>query len=159
VKGKIPVLLGAEIALYESPNDYLVYGITEDFLRNNGDLMAYTLKDFYNLCKKNGLMVVQAHPFRHYIEPVPPRFIDGVEVYNANASHNGYSSHNAINSSAEQWAKRNKKNIVTAGSDFHDVIDAMTGGIYFEKPVNSNEDLLRELKSLNYTLYKGGFKC
>ena len=40
------VLLGMEIRFFLTRNDYLVYGVTEDFLRLNGDLMAKNLKDY-----------------------------------------------------------------------------------------------------------------
>ena len=46
LNGKMIVLLGMEINFYESENDYLVYGVTEEFLRSNGDLMAYSPEDF-----------------------------------------------------------------------------------------------------------------
>ena len=83
------VLLGFELNFYNSSNDYLVYGATEEFLRAHGDLMAMT-----------------------------------------------------------------PKQVVVSGSDFHEIGDACAGGIYFNAPIKNNDDLLRELKSGNYTLKK-----
>ncbi len=146
------VLLGMEIRFYNTPNnDYLVYGITEEFLRSNGDLMAKTPKQFSNLCKENGLIFVQAHPFRRGMKVTDWNILDGYEVFNGNPRHQ---SNNDI---AEIWAKKHNKTIVVSGSDFHEPDDACAGGIYFKNPINNNDDLLRELRSGNYTLKKTDF--
>ncbi len=142
------VLLGFEINFYNTPNDYLVYGVTEEFLRSNGDLMAMTPKQFANLCHKNGLLFIQAHPFRRGMKIVDWNILDGYEIFNGNPRHQ---SNNDV---AELWAKKHNKAIVVSGSDFHEIGDACGGGIYFKSPINNNEDLLRELKRGNYTLRK-----
>ena len=152
LKDKMVVLLGMEINFYESDNDYLVYGVTEEFLRNNGDLMAYSPEDFSALAKKNGLLFLQAHPFRRGLTVENWEILDGYEVFNGNPRH--YSS----NPIAEAWAKFHNKDIVVAGSDFHEIEDLAHGGVYFNNEIKTNDDLLRELKALNYTLYKAEFK-
>lgn len=143
------VLLGMEIRFYNTPNnDYLVYGVTEEFLRSNGDLMALNPKQFSKLCKEKGLLFLQAHPFRRAMSITDWNILDGYEVFNGNPRHN---SNNDI---AEIWAKKHNKTIVVSGSDFHETDDACAGGVYFKNPINSNDDLLRELRSGNYTLKK-----
>ena len=64
VNGRLTVLLGVEVSLYSEPNDYLVYGVTEEFLKNNGDIMSLTKEELSALVHKNGMLIVQAHPFR-----------------------------------------------------------------------------------------------
>ncbi|MBE6747822.1 MAG: PHP domain-containing protein [Ruminococcaceae bacterium] len=150
--GKMVVLLGMEINFYDSENDYLVYGVTEEFLRSNGDLMAYSPEDFSKLCKENGLLFLQAHPFRRGLTVEDWEILDGYEVFNGNPRH--YSS----NPIAEAWAKFHNKDIVVAGSDFHEIEDLAHGGVYFNNEIKTNDDLLRELKALNYSLYKAEFK-
>lgn len=142
------VLFGMEISFYDTPNDYLVYGVTEEFLRSHGDLMAMTPKQFSKLAHENGLLFIQAHPFRRGMEVENWQILDGYEIFNGNPRHQ---SNNEI---AELWAKRHNKTIIVSGSDFHEVGDACGGGIYFKKPVKTNDDLLRELKSGNYRLRK-----
>jgi hypothetical protein len=143
------VLMGFELNFYGcSDNDYLVYGATEEFLRSHGDLMAKTPKLVSKLCRENGLLFTQAHPFRRGMDIVDWNILDGYEIFNGNPRHQ---SNNEI---AEIWAKRHNKSIVLSGSDFHEIGDACAGGIYFKNPVNSNEDLLRELRNGNYTLRK-----
>ena len=152
LKDNMVVLLGMEINFYESDNDYLVYGVTEEFLRNNGDLMDYSPEEFSVLAKENGLLFLQAHPFRRGLTVEDWEILDGYEVFNGNPRH--YSS----NPIAEAWAKYHNKDIVVAGSDFHEVEDLAHGGVIFENEIKTNEDLVRELKELNYTLYKTDFK-
>ena len=45
------LLFGFEINFYGYCNDYLVYGATEEMLRNNGDLMAMPVTEFSSLAK------------------------------------------------------------------------------------------------------------
>ena len=110
--------------------------------------MAMTPKQVSNLCRKNGLLFIQAHPFRRGMKIIDWNILDGYEIYNGNPRHN---SNNDI---AEIWAKKHNKQIVVSGSDFHEIGDACAGGIYFNAPIKNNDDLLRELKSGNYTLKK-----
>ena len=145
---RFTVLLGAEINFYNTSNDYLIYGVTEDFLRSNGDLMAITPKQVSKLCHENGMLFIQAHPFRRGMKITDWNILDGYEIYNGNPRHK---SNNDI---AELWAKKHNKSIVVSGSDFHEIGDACAGGIYFKNPINDNDDLLRELKGGNYTLKK-----
>lgn len=150
-EGKFTVLLGMELCFYEDPNDYLVYGITEDFVKNNGDLMAMDVESFSKLAKENGVLFLQAHPFRRGMEVADWKYLDGYEVFNGNPRH--YSS----NEIAEKWAEYHGKKIVTSGSDFHEYEDAGMGGIYFKKPILTNENLLSALRSGSYRLKKTDF--
>lgn len=145
-EGKFNVLLGMEINFYNQPNDYLVYGITEEFLRSNGDIMALTPKQFSELAHKNGLLMIQAHPFRRGMKVENWQILDGYEVFNGNPRHR------SSNETAMQWAKLHEKTLVTSGSDFHEIEDTGIGGIYFKNPIETNEDLLRELRAGNYRL-------
>lgn len=152
VGDKLIIILGMEINFYNSPNDYLIYGVTEEFLRAHGDLMAMGPQKFSEIAHENGLVMVQAHPFRRDSVVTDWKILDGYEVYNGNPRH--YS----CNPIAEQWAKHHNKTIVTAGSDFHEPSDAGNGGIYFEKKIFTPQELAEELKKGNYTLKKSKFK-
>lgn len=145
-EGKFKVILGMEINFYGKPNDYLVYGISEEFLRAHGDLMAYTPRDFCELAHKNGILVIQAHPFRRGLYIEDWKILDGYEVFNGNPRHW------SCNEMAEQWAKFHNKSIVTSGSDFHQSEDTAHGGIYFKKPIETPQDVVRELLSGDYRL-------
>ncbi len=149
---KLNIILGMEICFYNCPNDYLVYGITENFLRSNGDLMAYSPEDFSKLAHENELLFIQAHPFRRDSLVTNWKILDGYEVFNGNPRH--YS----CNPIAEAWAEYHHKTIVTSGSDFHEIEDAYHGGIYFNTEIKDGSQLVEELKKGNYTLKKDKFK-
>ncbi len=139
------VLLGMEIRYYATANDYLVYGVTEDFLRNNGNLMKLYPKKFYNLAKKNNMLVLQAHPFRKFMIRTNPAYLDGTEVYNGKADKER-------NDRAMKWAQDNNMAVKVSGSDFHRPHNLAKGGIITNEPIKTNNDLLRILKSGNYEL-------
>ena len=58
---RLNVILGCELRFEGSYNDYLIYGITEEFLRQNPDLHKMSLRTFADLAHENGILVVQAH--------------------------------------------------------------------------------------------------
>lgn len=134
------VLLGMEIRYYATANDYLVYGVTEDFLRNNGNLMKLYPKKFYKLAKANNMLVVQAHPFRKLMIRTNPEYLDGTEVHNGKADIES-------NLQAAKWAEENKMAIRVSGSDFHRPKNLAVGGIITNEPIKTNDDLLRILRS------------
>ena len=147
--GRIPVLLGMELRYRtsEGDNDYLVYGITEDFLYNTPELLNLNSKKFYELTQKNGFLVFQAHPFRVGMKVTNPKFLDGIEIFNGNPRHN------SSNDIAEMWAKKYGL-MVTSGSDYHEIEDLGTGGIYFNKDIKDNKTLVEELLKKDYELKK-----
>lgn len=145
----LTVLLGMELRFARKGiiNDYLVYGVTEDFLRKNGDLLKMRLSAFSELAHKNGLLIYQAHPFRNGMTVVSPQYLDGYEIYNACVRHN---SRNAI---AEKWARLHKKPGI-AGSDYHQSEDTARGGILTAQKIESNEMLLSVLRKKEYDLIR-----
>ncbi len=143
------VLPGMELRFYGNGNDYLVYGITPEFLSENGNLMTYYSRRFHELCRKNNMIFVQAHPFRPYIFRTNPKYLDGCEVYNAKNRDSG------INEKAQKWAEENSMPVRIGGSDFHreSQIDNISG-IITEEKIKTNEDLIRILRSGKYEIIK-----
>lgn len=139
------VLLGMELRYYATINDYLVFGVTEDFLKSNGNLMAMYPKKFYNLAKKNNLIVVQAHPFRDWMVRINPKHLDGAEVFNGKATKEA-------NESTENWVKETGMKIRISGSDFHRPSQLARGGIITQTPIKTNDDLVKILNSGEYEL-------
>ena len=146
---RLNVILGCELRFEGSYNDYLIYGITEDFLRENPDLHKMSLRSFTPLARENGFLVVQAHPFRNEIQIVPPELLDGMETFNGTPSYDGR------NSIADKWAKRYSL-IRTSGSDFHNPDQHGTGGILTSAAIRTGEELVTVLKSGNYILHCEG---
>lgn len=137
------VLLGMELRYYATINDYLVYGVTEDFLRNSGNLMAMYPKKFYKLAKKNGMVVVQAHPFRDFMIRINPKYLDGTEAFNGKATPEQ-------NQQSELWGTESNMQIITSGSDFHRQKNFAKGGIITDTPIKTNDDLIKILTSGNF---------
>ena len=140
------VLLALE-ARFENDNDYLVYGVDEDFLYKNEWFTKMTIKQFKKLAEKNQLTVIQAHPFRIDSNITNPRYIDGIEIYNGNRRHD------SSNNIAEMWAKKHGF-ITTSGSDFHEYEDIARGGVYLDRFVSDVKEFRAELLAGRVTLKK-----
>ncbi len=147
--GRIPVLLGMELRFKtsEGDNDYLVYGITEEFLYSHPNILNMNSKIFFELAQKKGLLVFQAHPFRVGMKVTNPKYLHGVEIFNGNPRHN------SSNDIAEAWAKKYDL-LVTSGSDYHEIEDLGSGGIWFNKEIKDNKTLVEELLTREYEIKK-----
>lgn len=148
-EGKINILLGMELRFQSkgNNNDYLVYGVTEEFLYAHPEILNLNIRSFSDLAHKNGMMIFQAHPFRNGMTIVNPKNLDGIEIYNGNPRHN---SRNHI---AEQWAKTFGL-MTSSGSDYHEYEDIARGGIYFKREIKTNGELLSELRRGDYKIKK-----
>lgn len=144
-QGKFNVLLGCELRFVENFNDYLVYGMDEEFLYTHPELHKMTLKEFSAFAKEHGLLLVQAHPFRSKMTVVNPQLLDGVEAFN------GHIGHESKNYLANELANRYGL-IKTSGTDFHHPTHKPSGGILTDEPITSVPQLVKILKSGNYTL-------
>lgn len=105
-------IFGAEIRFTENSNDYLLYGVNRQMLKEIFELLPYGVENFRKNYAFDGVFV-QAHPFRNNMESVPPEILDGIEVYNMHPNHN---SRIGI---AAQYAKDNNLKIRIGGSDYH----------------------------------------
>ena len=143
------VLLGMELRFYGNGNDYLVYGVEPEFFENCGNIMALYPRRFHEVCKENGWLFLQAHPFRPYIFRTNPKYLDGCEIYNAKDKDNGF------NNKAEAWAKKNGMPVKVGGSDLHRESQADNiSGIITEEKINNNRDLVRILKSGDFEIIR-----
>lgn len=145
--GKLNVILGMELRFNENSNDYLVFGITEEFLRAHEDIFSLNPESFSKISRENGLLFIQAHPFRNTMTVINPAFLDGVEVYNG---HKGHDSRNEI---ADMWADKYGL-IKTSGTDFHYPHVPANAGILTDEKITTSEQLLEILKSGSYSLIK-----
>ncbi len=146
-KGKLEVLLGIELRFNENMNDYLVYGITEKFLREHEYIYDMNAYEFSKLAKENSLLFIQAHPFRSGMTVTDPRILDGVEVFN------GHMGHDSRNDIANMWADKFGL-IKTSGTDFHYADVPTNAGILTEEKITDISQLVDVIKSGKYTLIK-----
>jgi predicted metal-dependent phosphoesterase TrpH len=129
----IDVFFGMELRFNESPNDYLIFGIDEDFLIENERLYDYNIEKFKSLVENKDVLIYQAHPFRPGITTAVANLLDGVEVFNGNPRHD------SKNHLALEFAKVNNLRTIS-GSDFHELEDTVRGGLVLKKrPANIKE--------------------
>ncbi len=140
----LDVLLGAEIMFDGSPNEYLLYGVTEEFILRNPRLYEYPMKDFWALAKKNDILIYQAHPFRKNLTREDPRFLDGVEVINGNLRHESH------NEQALEFA-RVRELPGLGGSDCHKPEDVGKSGII-------TKERIRDMDALKAVLRAGAYE-
>ena len=72
------VLLGMELRHYATVNDYLIYGVEEDWLLRQPNMLTWGMKKRYEETRKAGYLLFQAHPYRPFIHRCNPAYIDGI---------------------------------------------------------------------------------
>ncbi|MBQ9544617.1 MAG: PHP domain-containing protein [Clostridia bacterium] len=140
------VFLGAELRFSKSnENDYLVYGLDEEFFIANPDIDLMRFSQFLDM-KPEKALVYQAHPFRNGMTVTDPKRLFGMEVFN------GHEGHDSRNSFALAWAKHFGLRPI-AGSDAHREEALCHGGILTSRDVNSMDELLMVLKAEDYAVF------
>lgn len=140
LKIDMDILWGLELRFIENDNDYLVYGVDEDFLKEIPDFYKSNLIDFMKrIEQREDILVFQAHPFRDGCKLADPLIVHGLEIYNGNPRHD---------SRDELAAKVAFENnlLVISGSDFHRPGDLATSGILLPERITTDRDLVSVLK-------------
>ena len=148
-KDRLHILLGAEIRFDGHGNDYLLFGLTEAFLRSHPNMQQMRLKDFISVAREHDILVIQAHPFRNGMRIINPTDIDGYEVFN------GHPGHDSRNQWADRWAHE-RGLLRTSGSDFHHPHSVESGGILTDEPITDIQQLVKILRTGDCTLLCGG---
>ncbi|MDF2483976.1 MAG: transposase [Herbinix sp.] len=138
-KQGLKVFMGMELRFTENPSDYLVYGITEQFLKEHKKLYTLGLKEFKKYIEKENIIIIQAHPFRKHMIVASPENIHGVEIYNGNCRHN------SGNELALAYANKHSL-MMSSGSDFHEPEDLARGGMVFAQEINTMGDFVNALR-------------
>jgi len=136
------VFFGMEYSL--NGMDFLLYGLTPEFLAANPDFDKLTLPELSAAVRGEGAYIAHAHPFRKawwINEPGPSdvEFIDGFEVYNASMPDN-------TNKKAMDYAKTHNL-AMQAGSDAHNAFTSKPSGIAMKKPAENIFDIINAIKS------------
>lgn len=145
----IHVILGCEIRFAENINDYLLFGIDREFLK---EAYAYLDKDLAVFAKdfrREGRVLLQAHPFRSGMALADPNSIDGIETFNV---HPGHNSRIAV---AARYAREHNF-IVSAGTDYHHHGHEGLAGILTKTELKTSQDIAQVLRSRDYLLDVGG---
>ena len=140
----LQVLLSCELNI--DGNDYLFYGIDEEFFYDKS-IGYMTPHELFAFCNERGYTLIAAHPFREDRVPVPEA-VHGIEI--VNGGHNHYYHNN--NDKARALAESLPNHLRTSGSDAHFLEDIAHGGIISEEPILSSEDYIRVLRRGNYSI-------
>ena len=141
-KQGLDVFFGLEYTLDGS--DFLIYGLTVEYLISQPGFACLEIAELSSNVRNAGGYIAQAHPYRdaYWVsnpEPVNPKFLDGLEVYNA-------SMPKKLNNRALQFAKTHNL-AQQAGTDSHIINTFPPKGISLKKRAESIHDIINALKS------------
>ena len=131
--------------------EILCYGITPKVLYDNPQLRYCSIIDWVQIMRRNGVVLIQAHPYREvfYIPKpgvLPLEYIDGIEIYNrGNATRD-------MDKKAVDFSDKHPNLIKTSGGDAHRLGDISHGGIVVGDRIYSEQELANCLRRGQYTL-------
>ena len=138
------VLFGFEQKFCDGNDEYIVLGISPEWLKNHSEIRDMKRTEFFETIKKAGGFVIQAHPFRErfYISDIRLSldYVDAIEVLNLGDT-------DEQSRRSYEYAK-NLGLPMTGGTDIHSIENRdEVGGLAFEKKVNTIEEFIEEIKS------------
>lgn len=137
------LILGLEVTLHDpSYNDWLLYGATEAFLLNTPCLYELSQKQAFELCRDNGIVFVQAHPFRNSGWG-DERYMHGVEI---NCTGGDLERADEVVERAKQRGL-----LVTCGTDYHGPDRTFRGGTFLPAWVETSVELAEYLRGASAT--------
>lgn len=137
----LKVFFGLEVTMdWDYRNHMLVYGITEDYLRENPWLFALSLEELYETVHRGGGVLVQGHPYRGGAVPLDPNFLDGIEIN----CHPLYQ--NAHSADLEEIATK-AGIMLTCGGDYHADAYRAHCGVYLPDSVKDIHDIAEFIRS------------
>lgn len=146
----IQVILGMEIRFEANgSNDYLVFGIDEDFIEKSVDFVPKSIEEYYPAMKNDRNLIIQAHPFREGLTLTEPQFVDGLETFNVHPEHNSRIGY------AARCAFERPDMLVTAGTDTHDLEYAGLIATLIETVPEDSYQLAALLKTKRYLFQMG----
>lgn len=149
-KQGIRVLLGAEYRFDENGNDYLVYGLDEDFIRGTISCFDMGIRDFYKKYHDESRLILQAHPFRNGMVRVEKEYLDGIEIMNMHPNHN---SRVAM---ATKYAREQGFLVQIIGTDLHEVGHEGIAALRTRILPENEAKLVEILRSGDYIFEVGG---
>ena len=141
----VNVLLGMEIRFTTEKEDYLVYGITREFLIDNYDICKKNIAELRKQLEESSTtyFISQAHPGRSICKY--PTCLDGIEIFNA------MNHEKKMNTIAENYSTEYNL-IPTSGTDCHSNKVIAKGGISTQEPIDTIDILINILKRNKFKL-------
>lgn len=147
----VDVILGAELRFPENDNDYLVYGIDEDWLRSNPYMCRTSAQEFYEKFHKD-VLIIHAHPYRDGNLTVFEDAVHGSEIINGNPRHD---NHNDL---ALELCRRHPDFYRLAGSDTHEDGDEARAGVLLPERVHDSFQYKAMIEAHRFRLWSPEFQ-
>lgn len=137
------VLFGFEQKFTEGTDEYIVLGISPEWLKAHPEIRDMKRVPFFKKIREAGGFVIQAHPYRicYYISDIRLAldYVDAIEVLNI--GHNDKYSRQAY-----EYAK-NLGLPITGGSDIHSIENReVVSGVALEREIFTVEELIEEIR-------------
>ena len=144
------VLFGFEHKFYDGTDEYIVLGISPEWLKSHPEIKDMDRIPFFKTIRAAGGFVIQAHPYRvrYYIREIHLAldYVDAVEV--VNIGDNEYQSRQSY-----EYAM-NLNLPMTAGTDAHTITNVKNiGGVGVENKITSIDELIAAIKERRTVLY------
>lgn len=145
------VLLGAEFRFPENDNDYLVYGIDEQWLRSHPYACCMSAQEFFDRFR-NEVLIIHAHPYRKGSAPVQETAVHGAEIINGNPRHENH------NDEALSLCRRHPEYHRLAGSDTHRADDEARAGVILPELVTDSSGYKALIEAGRFRLWSPEFQ-
>lgn len=124
--------------------DLLTYGIDEQWLLENPDILEISAYEYCDRVHAAGGYIVHAHPFREagYLSEIKllPQWVDAVEAHNCgNAAQ--------VMNDRAYWYAEQYGLPITAGTDNHHLSAERISGVITEKELNRPQDYFEAVKN------------
>lgn len=133
--------------LLQNYADYLLVGVSEEFLRTSPRLSDLSLPELYAHCHDNGVLLFQAHPYRacQGITPKDLNYLDGYEINGCcdHMRHDNEVHQEEIIKLMEQTGK-----ITFAGGDNHVDRHTLNTATFLPDSVTDEKGLVQYLKEV-----------
>lgn len=145
------VILGAEFRFPENDNDYLVYGIDEQWLRSHPYACCMSAQEFFAKFH-NEVLIIHAHPYRDGNTTVFEDAVHGSELVNSNPRHNNHTD------LALDLCRRHLDFYRLAGSDTHQAGDEARAGVILPERVRDSFAYKHMIETLRFQLWSPEFQ-
>ena len=137
------VFFGFEQKFYDGTDEYLIYGISPEWLKDHPEIRDMDRLPFFKTIREAGGFIIQAHPFRQrkYISDIRLALdnVDAIEVLNLG-------DEKVFSRRSYEYAK-NLGLPMTAGSDIHSTFHAHgVAGVALDKRVSTIDEIIEEIR-------------
>lgn len=137
----LKVFFGIEVTMnFADRIHLLIYGVKEDFLRENPCIYDLSLEELYKTVHKNGGILVEGHPFRHNCPILDTNYLDALEI-NCHPLYKD-THYDVLYDAAEKAGV-----MLTCGSDYHGDTYRAECGVYIPDTAKTTKDIADFIKN------------